>query len=319
MLTTVCREKCHEGRPKRIFRVFRKLLAAGGIAALTLVGTGQAAMVLSNGNFDSPNTNGGYASYFQGVTNWNPHNMLPAGGYNNGDLNLMSMRLLPTGGMATGGLYGQYALAMRQGDPFPVFSGGVGNVLSAGNGMYIDQQIGTLDAGDLTKSFSLSADLIRAMGPSTWWYNVSPPTWAGAGITIGFVNGNTGAILAQETISYTQSYPGSDQTTPFKTTNAVTWNAAGSGLPIGTPINVFVGFRVNPGLNTAITYNTNAAVDFNTVAVDNLVLTSSAASSYPSLTWTGSDSAHPTQWSTASTVHNWLNGGTAAAYTEGGW
>ncbi len=91
----------------------------------------------------------------------------------------------------------------------------------------------------------------------------------------------------------------------------MTWNAAGSGLSAGTPINVFVGFRVNPGLNNG--------VDYNAVAVDNLVLANSAATSYANLTWTGSDPAQPTQWSTAANVHNWSNGGTAAGYTEGRW
>ena len=293
---------------KRVFRVFRKLLAAGGIAAMALAagtGTTRAALMISNGSFESPSVGNGYGSYFNtgsgsGVTSWTAHNMLPFGGYNNGDLNLMSNALLSTGGKVTGS---QYVLAMRQGDPFPVFSGGVGNSPS---GLYIDQQVGTLDATDLTQSFSLSADLIRAMG--SWWGPV--PTWAGAGVTIGFVDAATGTILAQKTISYTQSYASSNTTTPFIATDSVTWNAAGSGLSAGTPINVFVGFRVNPGLNNG--------VDYNAVAVDNLVLANSAATSYANLTWTGSDPAQPTQWSTAANVHNWSNGGTAAGYTEGG-
>ncbi len=177
------------------------------------------------------------------------------------------------------------------------------------NGLYIDQTIGTLDATDLTQTFSLSAELLRAFGPTNIYYGASPPTWAGAGITIGFVNGNTGTILAQKTISYTQSYPASDTTTTFSASDAVTWNAAGSGLAVGTPINVVVGFRLNPGLGNS--------PDYNTVAVDNLVLTSSAGTSYPSLTWTGTSATSPTQWSTNGSVLNWSNSGTASAYTDG--
>ncbi len=294
---------------KRVFRFFRKLLAAGAIAAATLAGgagTAHAALVLSNGNFASPSVGTGYGSYTAG-NSWNPHNLLPGGTYANGDLNLMSEACQGTGGLSSG----QYALAQCAAPPgtslpVSVFSGGVGN---APSGLYIDQQVGTLDSTDLTKTFSVSADLLRAFGPANFLYGVPPPTWAGAGITIGFVNGNTGAILAQKTISYTQSYPATDTTTAFKATDAVTWNAAGSGLPAGTPINVFVGFRVNPGLGNN--------VDFNTVAVDNLLLTSSAAASYPSLTWTGSYGASPTQWSTNGSVLNWSNSGTAASYTEG--
>ena len=307
---------------KRFFRVFRKLLTLGGIAAATLAGgRGEAALVLSNGNFSSPGlSSGNYGSYFNvnggGVTNWNGHNLYPGGG-SNGNLNLMT-----EGGQSTGGLSsGQYVLAQRAADPVAVFSGGVGNTLNPAsnpetnvigtpsNGLYIDQTIGMLDSTDLTQSFSLSAQLLRALGPTSIYYGASPPTWAGAGITIGFVNGDTGAILAQKTISYNQSFPASDTTTTFSASDTVTWNAAGSGLPAGTPINVFVGFRLNPGLGNS--------PDYNTAAVNNLVLTSSAATSYPSLTWTGTSAASPTQWSTNGSVLNWSNSGTASAYTEG--
>ena len=119
------------------------------------------------------------------------------------------------GCQSTGGLSsGQYVLAQRAADPVAVFTGGVGNALNPAsnpntnvigtfsNGLYIDQTIGTLDSTDLTQTFSLSAQLLRALGPTGIYYGVAPPTWAGAGITIGFVNGNTGTILAQQTISY---------------------------------------------------------------------------------------------------------------------
>ena len=292
---------------KRIFSIFRKLFVAGGIAATTLSGgTGQAALVISNGGFETPNIGTGYGSYFNGgnVLGWTAHNMAPGGG-SNGDLNLMTEASQSTLGQLTGS---QYVLAQRAtgGDPVQVFSGGVGNTAT---GLYIDQPIGTLDSTDLTKSFSVSADLLRAVGPTGIYYNVPPPTWAGAGITIGFVDAATGMVLAQKTISYTQSYPATDTTTAFKATDAVTWNAAGSGLPAGTPINVFIGFRLNPGLGNS--------VDFNTAAVDNLVLTSSTAATYPSLTWTGSSGSSPTQWSTNGSVLNWSNSGAAAPYTEG--
>jgi autotransporter-associated beta strand protein len=295
---------------KRIIRGFRKLLATGAIAAAAWVGgagTSHAALVMSNGSFESPSIGAGnYGSYFNGgnVTGWTAHNMAPGGG-SNGDLNLMTEGCQSTLGQLTGS---QYVLAQRAtgGDPVQVFSGGVGNTAT---GLYIDQPMGSLDSTDLTKTFSISADLIRAVGPTGIYYNAPPPTWAGAGVTIGFVNAVTGAVLAQKTISYTQSFPASDTTTPYKATDAVTWNAAGSGLPIGTPINVFVGFRLNPGLGNSF--------DFNTVAVDNLVLSSGAASSYPTLTWTGTDATHPTQWSTAGGVLNWSNSGSAAAYTQG--
>jgi autotransporter-associated beta strand protein len=303
----------------RFFRLFRKFLMAGGIAAATVAGsTGHAALVLSNGSFASPSVGTSYGSYFNGgnVTGWNAHNLYPGGG-SNGNLNLMSEACQSTGGLSAG----QYVLAQRAADPVAVFTGGVGNTLnpasnpgtnvigSQSNGLYIDQTIGTLDSTDLTQSFSLSANLLRALGPTGIYYNVPPPTWAGAGFTIGFVNGNTGAILAQKTISYTQSYPASDTTTTFSATDAVTWNAAGSGLPVGTPINVFVGFRLNPGLG--------GGVDYNTVAANNLVLTSAAASSYPRLTWTGNSAGSPTQWSTNGSVLNWSNSGSPSAYTDG--
>jgi autotransporter-associated beta strand protein len=301
---------------KRFFRLFRKFLTAGGIAAATVAGgTGEAALVLSNGSFASPNIGTSYGSYFNGgnVANWSAHNLYPGGG-SNGNLNLMTEVCQSTGGLSAG----QYVLAQRAADPVAVFSGGVGNTLAPGsnnviespsNGLYIDQTIGTLDSTDLTKSFSLSANLLRALGPTGIYYNVPPPTWAGAGLTIGFVNGNTGAILAQNTISYTQSLSPSDTTTTFSGTDTVTWNAAGSGLPAGTPINVFVGFRLNPGLGNS--------VDYNTVAVNNVVLTSTTAASYPSLTWTGNYAPSPAQWSTNGSVLNWSNSGTASAYTDG--
>ncbi len=304
---------------KRILRIFRKLLTAGGIAAATLAGgTSEAALVLSNGNFSSPNIGTGYGSYFNGgnVTSWNAHNLYPGGG-SNGNLNLMTEACQSTGGLSSG----QYILAQRAADPVAVFSGGVGNTLNPAsnpgtnvigtpsNGLYIDQTIGTLDSTDLTQTFSLSAELLRALGPTGIYYGVAPPTWAGAGFTIGFVNGNTGTILAQKTISYNQSYPASDTTTTFSASDTLTWNAAGSGLPAGTPINVVVGFRLNPGLGNS--------PDYNTVAVNNLVLTSSVATSYPRLTWTGTSATSPTQWSTSGSVLNWSNSGTASAYTEG--
>ncbi len=307
---------------KRILRIFRKLLTAGGVAAATLAGgTSEAALVLSNGSFSSPGIgNGNYGSYFNvnggNVSSWNAHNLYPGGG-SNGNLNLMTEGCQSTGGLSNG----QYVLAQRAADPVAVFFGGVGNTLNPAsnpntnvigtpsNGLYIDQTIGTLDSTDLTQTFSLSAELLRALGPTGIYYNVPPPTWAGAGITIGFVNGNTGAILAQNTISYNQSYPASDTTTTFSASDAVTWNAAGSGLAVGTPINVFVGFRLNPGLGNS--------PDYNTVAVNNLVLTSSAGTSYPSLTWTGASATSPTQWSTNGSVLNWSNSGGASAYTEG--
>ena len=61
---------------KRIFSIFRKLFVAGGIAATTLSGgTGQAALVISNGGFETPNIGTGYGSYFNGgnVLGWTAH------------------------------------------------------------------------------------------------------------------------------------------------------------------------------------------------------------------------------------------------------
>ncbi len=286
---------------KRILRFFRKMLSVGAIAAATLAGgagTSHAALVISNGSFESPSRSGGYGSYTAGAV-WAPHNLCPTA-YTNGNLNQMSESYVSTGGMSTGS---QYAMGCRQGDPANLFSGTVG---SAPTGLYIDQTIGNISAADSTTSYSLSADLIHAFGNFPGWGNLQ--TYAGAGVTIGFIDGNTGNILAETNISYANSY-GTADTTPVKITNSLTWAAAGSGLAVGTPINVFVGFRLNPGLGNS--------VDLNSVAVDNLVLTSSAAASYPSLTWTGSYGASPTQWSTNGSVLNWSNSGTAASYTEG--
>jgi fibronectin-binding autotransporter adhesin len=283
---------------KRVFRFVRKMVAAGAIAASALAavlaggaGTSRAALVISNGSFESPNLGGGYGSYTVGL-GWRPHNLCPTS-YTNGNLNQMSESYVSTGGMSTGS---QYAMACRQGDPANAFSGTVG---SAPSGLYVDQTIGNLTAADLTASYSLSADLIHAFGTFPGWGSLQ--AFAGAGATIGFVNGNTGNILAETNISYASSY-GPNDTTPVKITGSLNWAPSASGLAIGTPINVFVGFRLDTSASSP---------DLNAVAVDNLVLTDT----FPNLTWTGSGSP-PTQWSTNAGVLNWSSSGGQKYYTD---
>ena len=202
--------------------------------------------------------------------------------------------------MSTGN---QYAAAVLWDTPANVFMGPVGGPAS---GMYIDQTLGGITASDVNASYTLSADLIRIIGALSSGQN--SPTVAGEGITIGFANANTGAILASTSISYSASYAGTD-TTPYKSTGMLTWSPSSSGVPIGTPINAFVGFRLDPNY---------AANQFNSVAVDNVVLASAGLVNVPSLTWTGADATNPMQWSTNAGVLNWSSSSSNAThYVEG--
>ena len=237
---------------KRIFRAVRKLIAAGAVAAMTLAGgasSSRAALVLSNGSFESPNLSGtqfGYAYYSVGL-GWVSHNLGPdqnLGDHhtgNNGNLVQYAEADVTTGGMSTGS---QYAAAVLWDTPANVFSATLG---SAATGMYVDQPIGTINPSDSAAAYSLSADLIRVV--DAYYYNAGgqPSTVAGAGITIGFLNGNTGAVLAQTPISYTTGYAAGNAT-PVKITGSLTWSPSSSGLAVGTPVNAFVGFRLDPKL-----------------------------------------------------------------------
>jgi autotransporter-associated beta strand protein len=292
---------------KRIFRAVRKLLAAGTVAAALLAGgagTSRAALVLSNGSFENPNVGNSYGYYSVGFS-WISHNLGASygggthGTGNNGNLVQYAESSVSTGGMSTGS---QYGAAVLWDTPSNVFSGSVGTRPS---GMYVDQTIGTVGAADASATYTLSADLIRIIGQvadltATQSYS---PSVAGTGITIGFVNANTRAILAQKPISYTASYAAGDLT-PVKITNSVTWNPSSSGVAAGTPINAFIGFRLDSD------YVSNY---LNSVAVDNVVLSSNLST----LTWTGADGTSPTQWSTNPSVLNWSSGGNSVAYTTG--
>ena len=293
---------------KRIFRFMRKMVAAGAIAAAVIVGganTSRAALVLSNGNFASPNVSGGYGYGFYSVgSNWNVHNLGPSGGQgdnstgNNGNLVQYTEANVSTGGMSSG----QYAAAVLWDTPAQVFSQPVGTALSGGtSGMYVDQTLGNLTNVDANATYNLSADLIHIMR-ALISSGQNSPCIAGAGVTIGFANANTGVVLAETPISYTTTYAAGDQTA-FKITGSLTWSPSTSGLPVGTPVSAFIGFRLDP----------NYSNQYNSVALASLVLTDNIKT----LTWTGADPTHPTQWSTSSGVLNWSSGGTASAYSDG--
>ena len=120
---------------KRIIRFARKLVAAGAIAAAVLAGsagTSRASLVLSNGNFASPNVSGGYGYGFYSVGSfWNAHNLGPSYGGgdhstgNNGNLVQYTEANVSTGGMSSG----QYAAAVLWDTPAQVFSQPVGTAL----------------------------------------------------------------------------------------------------------------------------------------------------------------------------------------------
>jgi autotransporter-associated beta strand protein len=291
---------------KRILRKFRNMLATGAVAALALFGSessSRAALVISNGSFETPSAGGSYNYYSVGFA-WNSHNLGPDyygshngrggdhGTGNNGNLVQNAESYITTGGMSTGS---QYAAAVLWDTPANVFSGTTG---SSPTGMYVDQTIGTINTSDSGAQYTLSADLIRIVDAIGDNYGGRPPTVAGAGITIGFLNANTGAIIAQTPISYTTSYAAGNST-PVKITSSISWSPSSSSLPIGTPINAFIGFRLDP----------NYSNHLNGVAVDNVVLTNSLTT----MKWKGTDPSSPTQWSTNPSVLNWSSG----AYSDG--
>ena len=266
-----------------------KILKVGAVtAAISIFGglTANAALTLTNGSFESPNIGGVFQEGTVGY-DWTAYNL-------DDSYNLMQIgdpTHVKSGDMATGD---QFAIAARWSDQVSVFAGGVGN---SPTGMYIEQSLGTLDAADLHNKFTLSADLIHDIEQ---FY----PVFSGAGFTMGFIDGVTGKILAQQNVSYAANLPDSD-VTPLKIAGKLVWNVSESGLAVGAPIKAFIGFRLDVSSSSA---------DFNAVAVDNVEL-----NLFSRLVWTGADALVPTEWSTAAGVLNWrdYSGNAAKPYLEG--